>query len=117
MKTNFAVLLADKQIKMSFWVTILIMIVFVIIAIWKWSSLPPQLPLFYSLPRSTDQLATPSVFLLLPVFTAVFSFFNFYMAALLYAKERLASVILTIMSITVSFLLLVTFLKIVFLVS
>lgn len=117
MKTNFVLLLNDKQIKRTFWITILILIVFMIITVWKWSSLPPKLPLFYSLPRSTDQLATPSILLILFFFTAVFSFFNFYIASLIYAKERLAAIILTGMSTTVSFLLLVTFLKIVILIS
>lgn len=117
MKVNFAVLFSDKQIKRFTFINGLILILFLAVAFWKWSSLPAQIPLFYSLPRSTDQLGTPFKILILPSFSFMFSVVNLYLASLLYDNERLAAIILSAMSAVCSFLLFVTFVKIVFLVA
>lgn len=117
MKNHFAELLGDGRIRQFTWCNGLILIIFILVSVFKWTSFSPELPLFYSLPRSTDQLATPFIFLWLPFFSVIFTLVNFYLAALLYKKERLAALILTGMSTTASFLLFVTFIKIVFLIS
>lgn len=117
MKNSLVSLLNDKQIKRFSSLNGFILIIFFIVTGWKWFLLPPQLPLFYSLPRSADQLATPVTVLILPLFAVIFSLINFYLALILYTKERLAAVILTVMATAASFLLLITFIKIVFLVS
>lgn len=117
MKSSLAEFLSDKQIKRFSQFNGLILIIFLIVSVWKWSSLPSQLPLFYSLPRSNDQLAAPFTLLILPLFAVLISIINFYLAFILYVKERLAGVFLTVMSAVASFLLLVTFIKIVFLVT
>ncbi len=117
MKENFTEFLKDKNLKRLIWTDSFILSIFITIAIWKWSTLPVQLPLFYSLPRSQEQLATPLKLLVLPVFALIFSLINFTTAAFLFTKERLASIILIAMATIVSFLLLFTFIKIVFLIS
>lgn len=93
------------------------MLGFAVVGLWKWSSLPPQLPLFYSLPRSTEQLGTPVTLLLLPTLSLLFFIINFLIAAVIYNRKRLAAMLLVITATVVSFLLLVTYIKIVFLVT
>lgn len=117
MKANLTAFFNDKQIKRFSWINAGLLLGFVIVTIWKWSQLPSQLPLFYSLPRSSEQLATPVKLLILPLFALIFSLINFYLAFTLYTKERLAAVILTTLATTASFLLFVTFIKIIFLVT
>ena len=117
MKANLAILLNNKQVRKFFWANGIILLFFAIVAVWKWSYLPPQLPLFYSLPRSGDQLATPAKLLILPLFAIIFSVINFYLASIFYTKERLAAIILIVMATSASFLLLITFIKIVLLVA
>lgn len=114
---GFKLLFKDKTIKRFIWLDVFFIISFLIVIIWKWSSLPPQLPLFYSLPRNTDQLASPVIILLLPGLSVIFSIINFNLASFLYLKERLAGLILVTLATIVSFLLLVTFVKIIFLVT
>lgn len=117
MKENFKEFLKDKNLKKLIWADGFIFFIFIAVSVWKWSSLPVQLPLFYSLPRSPEQLGTPLRLLILPIFALIFSLFNLSIATLLFTKERLASVILISMSTLVSFLLLFTFIKIVFLIT
>lgn len=117
MINSFTLLFKDKTIKRFIWLDGFLLICFIIITVWKWSSLPPQFPLFYSLPRNTDQLAVPVIILLLPGMALVFSIINLSLASLLYIKERLAGLILITFATVASFLLLVTFVKIIFLVS
>jgi len=109
-------MLKDKVIS---WFTkgfIISIIIFLTIGILKWQRLPPQIPLFYSLPRSPDQL-TPSIFILiLPILSIIFFAVNFAVACHFYQKEKLASIILVATATIVSFLSLITFIKIVFLI-
>lgn len=93
------------------------MAIFLTIGILKWQRLPPQIPLFYSLPRSPDQL-TPSIFILiLPILSIIFFAVNFAVAYHFYQKEKLASIILIATATIVSFLSLIAFIKIVFLIT
>lgn len=117
MKKNLAAILADKKLARFIWFNGFIFLIFAITFVWKWSALPPQLPLFYSLPRGPEQLGTPIQLLALPLFAIVFSILNVVVAAFLYTKEKLAATILIIISTVVSLLLFVTFMKIVFSVS
>lgn len=117
MKAKLILFFSDKQIKRITVINGFILLFFIIVASWKWSTLPSQLPLFYSLPRSNDQLGSPFKLLILPAFAIIFSMINFYLGFIFHTKERLATVILLIMSTTASILLFITFMKIIFLVS
>lgn len=117
MKENFAEFLKEKNLKRLIWTDGIILFIFIAASVWKWSTLPLQLPLFYSLPRGPEQLGTPLELLILPVFALIFSLINLTIPALLFTKEKLASIILIAMAMIVSFLLLLTFIKIVFLIS
>lgn len=117
MINQFRMLLQDKTIKRFIFLNGFFVTAFIVIFVWKWSSLPPQLPLYYSLPRSPEQLGSPLSLFLLPFFSIIFSSINLTLAAILYSKERLASLILTLSAATASLLLFIAFAKIVFLVS
>ncbi len=54
----------------------------------SWSKLPPQVPIFYSLPWGERVLAAPYFLWLLPALTISFIFLNIFMA-ILTAKENL----------------------------
>lgn len=107
----------DKQIKKVVRGYLFILFIFFILIIWKWSSLPPQLPLFYSLPKGEEQLGRSWQILLLPLLSLVIFGVNFTLASFFYAKEKLFSVLLVVIGLISSFLLLITFMKIVFLIS
>lgn len=117
MKKNFIDFLRNKNLKRLLWIDGFIIFVFISVVIWKWSALPLQLPLFYSHPRGEEQLGTPLRLLILPGLALIFSLINLTIATLLFTKEKLASTTLIAMSTIVSFLLLFTFIKIVFLIS
>ncbi|MBI3379497.1 hypothetical protein HY029_01940 [Candidatus Gottesmanbacteria bacterium] len=117
MKSNLKEFFNDKQIKRFSFINGMIFVIFIILFIFKWSSLPSQIPIFYSLPRSNDQLGTPIKISTLPIFAFIFSLINYYLAFILYTKERLAAVILTVMATTATLLLFFTFVKIIFLIT
>lgn len=94
-----------------------VLMLYIVIAVWKWSSLPPQIPLFYSFPRSTDQLASPWQILLLPFFSLLFFCLNFIIASLLYPEEKLVCILLVLIGLIVSLLFFTTFIKIIFLIT
>ena len=96
---------------------IVIIIGFAGIGLWKWQYLPPQVPIFYSLPRSSEQLARSIFVFILPLFSMVFFSVNFFLASIFYEKEKLASLFLIISSTVTSFLLFITFLKIILLIT
>ncbi|MBM3283401.1 hypothetical protein FJY90_04060 [Candidatus Gottesmanbacteria bacterium] len=117
MKEKIKELIKEKIIKNSVSIFFILMILYVAILIWKWQQLPPQLPLFYSLPKSNEQLATPIQLLTLPFFSLLFYVINFFAAAVLYPKEKLGSILLVITGTIVTGLLFYAFIQIVFLVS
>lgn len=117
MKNNFGLLFADPRIKQISWINGFMLIPFLLLSIWKYSVLPPQLPLFYSLPRSTNQLGSTVEIFILPIFAVCFAVVNYYIASIVYQKERLAAIFLCGTSAAVSLLLLITFVKIIFLVT
>lgn len=87
------------------------------ILLWKWNQLPPELPQYYSLPRSSDLLGTPISLLLLPFLSLVFFIIHFTVAAYLYLEEKLASTIMIVSSCIVTLIFVTAYVKIVFLVT
>lgn len=94
-----------------------ILFIYCLVIIWKWSYLPSQVPLFYSVPKGEEQLGNKLQLLLLPIFSLVIFFINFILAVIFHSKEKLFSLLLIIISLISSLLLLITFIKIVFLIS
>lgn len=83
----------------------------------KWKDLPPQVPLFYSLPRGEEQLAYPFVLLLLPGSSAVLFVLHTTSAAILYPNHKLAAQLLFAICSIVWIVLFITFANILFLVA
>ncbi len=117
LKQDFSEILKEEIVKKILKIFIFLMFLFIAIFIWKWQKLPPQIPLFYSLPRSNDTLGYSVQILTLPVYSLIFFLFDFIIASLIYKRERLAAILLVTIGCVVTFLLLITFLKIIFLVS
>ena len=117
MKQKINELIREAIVRRSIIIFVVIVSLYFAILIWKWGQLPPQLPLFYSLPKSNDQLATPVQLLILPFFSLLFFITNFITAAFFYPKEKLGSFLLVITGTVVASMLLYTFIKIVFLIS
>lgn len=117
LKHDFSEILKDDTVIKTVKVFTLLIVIFITIFIWKWQKLPPQIPLFYSLPRGTETLGYSIQILTLPVYSLIFFFLDFLIASLIYKREKLAAILLLIAGCVVTFLILITFLKIVFLVS
>lgn len=92
-------------------------IVQILILIWRFTNLPSQVPLYYSLPWGETQLASASVLFLLPTFSIVILLINNLFSISLASTNTLLSRILIFASLAVSFFFLVTLAKIVYLIS
>lgn len=84
---------------------------------WKFTSLPPQVPLYYSLPWGESQLTSASSLFLLPTFSIVSLFIDNLFAVSFFKNQPLLSRLLTIIALIVSFLFTITLFQIVFLIS
>ena len=107
----------DRIIKKSFWLALLFLGGQISTLIFFWTSLPPQLPLFYNRPWGQDQLVGPTFLIILPLASFLVSFLNLIFASLIPEEQILASRLLTIFAAVFNFLSLVTLLKIVILVT
>jgi hypothetical protein len=117
MQEKIKELLKDKFIKNICIANVFILFIFVMVLLIKWKNLEVQLPLYYSLPRSEEQLGTPVMLLILPGASLICFIINFSIALRLYTREILCTYLLFSSSLIVSSLLLITFLRIVFLIS
>lgn len=87
-----------------------------LLLIYKSGQLPPQIPLYYSLPWGS-QLASTSDLLIIPVYCLIILILDNFLAAFSLAVSRLISKLLVIFSLLVSLFGLVALLQIVFLVT
>ncbi|OGG08126.1 hypothetical protein A3D05_05305 [Candidatus Gottesmanbacteria bacterium RIFCSPHIGHO2_02_FULL_40_24] len=117
MKERIKEVLRDNIIKKSCQVFLIILAFFTATLIWKWKNLPPELPLFYSLPRSEEQLASPYHLLIIIAAIIIIFLLHFFISVLLYRKELLASRILLINVTVIMTALFLTSLKIIFLIT
>lgn len=76
--------------------------------------LPSQLPLFYSLPWGTQQLSTHSQLFILPSLILLLTLLNLMISKSLHSVQKLLKQILAYSTLLISFLLLLTALKILF---
>ena len=117
MKSKFRILLKDSLIIKVSQAFVVLMALFLTMLVYKWNSLPPQMPLFYSLPRGVEQLGNPWQFLMLPLFSVFIYLFHFLAAAVLFPEEKLAAKILVVAAFVFSTAVFITFIKIVILIS
>jgi hypothetical protein len=107
----------DKIINKSTKLFLIIIIAYLVIFIWKWKYLPPELPLFYSHIPGNTQLGTPIDILILPFLSIFFFTLNYIIACFIYKKSVFSSKISVLIGLTVSSFLLYSFIKIVFLIT
>jgi hypothetical protein len=105
--------LINQMVRLYFF----IMLLFGVILIWKWNSLPQEIPIYYSLPRSNEILGSKIQIFTLPLYSFIFFIINIIIAGFIYEKDKLPAEILVTAAIFVSFLLFITFLKIIFLIT
>ena len=84
---------------------------------WKFINLPPQVPLYYSLPWGSSQLVNSSSLFLLPTISVVILFIDNLFSVSFFKNFKLLSLFSIITSLVISFFLTVTLFKIVFLIS
>jgi len=84
---------------------------------WKFNSLPPQVPLFYSLPWGESQLTQASLLFILPTISLILLLINHLFAISLTKTSFLLSRILLAISLVFSFLSLTALIHIVYLIT
>jgi hypothetical protein len=85
--------------------------------LYKFDSLPPQVPLYYSRPYDESQLATTSSLFLLPIFSVSISATNNLISAFLLRSSHLLARLSLIFSLIFSLLSLITLFQIIQLIS
>jgi hypothetical protein len=84
---------------------------------WKFNLLPPQIPLYYSLPWGKSQLTQASLLFILPTISLILLLINNLFAISLIKTSLLLSRILLAISLIFSFLSLVALIHIVYLIT
>ncbi|KKR88613.1 MAG: hypothetical protein UU37_C0001G0032 [Candidatus Gottesmanbacteria bacterium GW2011_GWA2_41_12] len=116
-KNRISFLVRDRFVKIGIIGNIILFFLFLAVLLARWRFLPPQLPLFYSLPRGEEQLGSSLQILILPIFSQILFVLNHFFALLIYKREPFLSEILSLVSLFLGILLFITFFKIIFLVS
>jgi len=83
----------------------------------RWMRLPPSVPLWYSRPWGTDQLASPFWLFLLPLGGLLIYFINLAISMYITAQYLIFTQVLFLASLLVNILSFVTLVKILFLVT
>lgn len=110
MNSNWIIGLSTRIV---FGITILSLILFLV----QYRSLPAQVPLWYSRPWGTDQLAHPLLLLLLPLGSLFLYAINALLAIFLLSEYLIFSQIAFLTSLIVSLLSLVSLARILFLIT
>ena len=85
--------------------------------IYKFNQLPPEVPLFYSLPFGEEQLATASQLFFIPIFSITIGLINTIFTVVFLPNHQLLSRLLIIFSVIYSLLSLITIYHIITLIS
>jgi hypothetical protein len=83
----------------------------------KFNNLPPQIPLFYSLPWGESQIASVSSIFILPVLSIVIMLLNNFLAVFFLKSSKLLSRILVVVSLICSVFATIAIFEIISLVS
>lgn len=110
MQNNWLIQLVNRSILVLTGASLLVIIL-------RWQHLPPVVPLWYSLPWGTDQLAAPLWLLVLPLGSALIFGINVVISAYLLTDYLLFIQLAYLTSFLVSLLSFITLVKIIFLVT
>jgi hypothetical protein len=97
-----------------FWLVLFLTFLLLIL---KFRFLPPQVPIFYSLPWGEEQLGNPTYLFILPLLAFLLGLVNFFLAKIILTKEPLAAKILIWSSAFLALFMAITVFEIVFLIS
>ncbi len=115
-RDNLISALQNRLIKINLFLAVIFLIIGVVILLIFRQSFPPQIPLFYSLIWGEAQLA-PSFWLwFLPVGQFLILIINLLLATVAYPKEEIPSYFLAFATTSFNLIILITLLKIVYLV-
>lgn len=89
-------------------------LVIIVLLIFNLSSLPAQLPLYYSLPWGERQLATIPEFVVLPASVIVINLVNLVISWHLHASQIVLKRMLSVASLAIALITLITALKIIY---
>jgi hypothetical protein len=78
-----------------------------------WQLLPPQIPLYYSLPWGDSQLAQPIAIFILPASSLAVTMFNSLTGVLIFKNKTLIRLVLSASAMLFSFFALVTLIQII----
>lgn len=109
-KTNWFIGLVHKFILILF-------VLSVGLLLWRWRMLPPLVPLWYSRPWGTDQLASPYWLLILPMASLILYAINFLVSMYVTAEYLIFTQMLFLSSLVVSTLSFIALIKILFLIT
>jgi hypothetical protein len=96
---------------------IVCIVISILLIVWRWGRLPPAIPLWYSRPWGSDQLASPFWVLLLPLGGILIYYMNVAISVYMTAQYLIFTQMLFLSSLLVNILSLITLVKILFLVS
>lgn len=85
--------------------------------LWRFSTLPPQIPLFYSKITGEEQLGDTWMIFLLLIFANVFYFLNNYIVKRFFSQNEFVKTIIKFLNIFVIVGFSLIFIKIIFLIS
>ena len=94
---------------------LIIIQILIVAAIWR--ALPPEIPLFYSRPWGQDQLAHYPLMTTLPAVSLIIFVTNFIVAKIANKEEVLIKKMLAVGSLTFSFLILISLIQIIRLIT
>src|SRR3989344_3951666 len=117
MRYGLRLLWQDAIIKKSIILVLFILAFFIIIFSVKLKELPPQLPLFYSLSRGSEQLGNPLTLLILPISAFIIIVFNTVISVYFSSREMIISRILMTIGAIACVVLFITFIKIILIVT
>ncbi len=85
----------------------------IILIIWFYNQLPPEIPIFFSRPWGEPWLSSPASIFILPLFSLLTLLLNYFLALYLYAKKVLLSELLVIFGFIVSLFSTISLLQII----
>lgn len=85
----------------------------IILIIWFFNQLPPEIPIYFSRPWGQAWLSSPASIFILPLFSLLTLLLNYFLALYFYAKKILLSQLLVIFGFIVSLFSLISLLQII----
>jgi len=115
--TKFKRFIIKTPIKQSGIAFLAVLFISIVILVWRWSKIPPQIPLYYSLPWGEQQLASPVELTLIPTIATNIFLTNLLLVYTLVPNEKLLIRLGILSGLFASGLLFYSFLHIIFLVT